>query len=57
MEYCTIEKAASLLGVSRPTVYKLIKDGQLKRHEVVGSGTPALKINEVKRLAQKRSKR
>lgn len=48
MEYCTIQDGAKLLGVSRPTVYKRIKERKLKVYEVLGR--PALKLSEVSRL-------
>jgi excisionase family DNA binding protein len=48
MEYCTIQDGAKLLGVSRPTVYKRIKEEKLKVYEVLGR--PALKLSEVARL-------
>lgn len=55
MEYVTIKKAAELLGVSRPTVYKLIADGKLKVREFVGR--PAIATSEIqKHVNGKRSK-
>lgn len=48
MEYCTIQDGAKLLGVSRPTVYKRIYEGKLKKYEVLGR--PALKLSEISRL-------
>ena len=47
MTYCTIKEGAAMLNVSRPTVYKLIKDGKLRRY--VSMGRPALKVSEVRR--------
>lgn len=52
LNYCTIENAAIILKVSRPTVYKLIKDGQLGRYTVLGR--PALKVSEVNKVARLR---
>ena len=48
MEYCTIQDGAKLLGVSRPTVYKRIREEKLKVYEVLGR--PALKLSEVAKL-------
>jgi excisionase family DNA binding protein len=48
MEYCTIQDGAKLLGVSRPTVYKRIREDKLKVYEVLGR--PALKLSEVAKL-------
>jgi len=53
--HCTIEKAAEILSVSRPTVYSLISKGELKRHAISGSDMPALRIKDVKKLARKRN--
>lgn len=50
MEYCTIEGAAKILKVSRPTVYKLIKQGRLGRYTVLGR--PALRLTEVNRVTR-----
>jgi len=55
MEYCTIQEAAKILNLSRPTVYKMIEDGDLKRYFLLGR--PALKLSQVRlvrnRLAKK----
>jgi excisionase family DNA binding protein len=48
MEYCTIQDGAKLLGVSRPTIYKRIKEDKLKVYEVLGR--PALKLSEIAKL-------
>jgi len=48
MEYCTIQDGAKLLGVSRPTIYKRIREDKLKVYEVLGR--PALKLSEIARL-------
>lgn len=48
MEYCTIQDGARLLGISRPTIYKRIKEEKLKVYEVLGR--PALKLSEIARL-------
>lgn len=53
MEYCTIGGAAKILKVSRPTVYKLIKNGALGRYRMLGR--PALKLREVHRVAEERN--
>lgn len=52
MQYCTIEGGAKILKVSRPTVYKLIKEGHLGRYRVLGR--PALKLTEVNKVARLR---
>jgi excisionase family DNA binding protein len=54
MEYCTIQDGAKLLGVSRPTVYKRIKEKKLKVYEVLGR--PALKLAEVAQLYKNTSR-
>lgn len=51
MEYCTIQEAAKILNLSRPTVYKMIEDGTLNRH--LALGRPALKLSQVNRLKEK----
>jgi len=33
---CTLENAASAIGVSKPTVYKLIKAGQIETVRIAG---------------------
>lgn len=45
MEYVTITKAAELLGVSRPTVYKMIANGLIKTRQFVGR--PAIAMSEI----------
>lgn len=55
MEYCTITSGAEILKVSRPTVYKFISEGKLGVYTVLGR--PALKLNEVNRVARTRSKK
>ena len=55
MEYCTIQEAAELLAVSRPTVYKMIESGDLERATMLGR--PALKKSAVLRLKAKRDKK
>lgn len=45
VEYVTIKKAAEMLGVSRPTVYKLIAEGKIKTREFVGR--PAIAVSEI----------
>jgi excisionase family DNA binding protein len=45
VEYVTIKKAAEMLGVSRPTVYKMIADGKLRVREFVGR--PAIAMSEI----------
>lgn len=55
MVYVTISKAAEMLGVSRPTVYKMIADGKLKVREFVGR--PAIAVSEItKRVQSRKSK-
>jgi excisionase family DNA binding protein len=54
MEFCTIVQAAQMLKISRPTVYKLIGDGLLKRYVVIGR--KALKVADVKKLARQMSR-
>lgn len=49
--YCSIQEAAAILGVSRPTVYRMIETGDLKREVMLGR--PALRLSEVKKVAQK----
>lgn len=55
MEYCTIQEAAKILNLSRPTVYKLIDEGKLKRYLLLGR--PALKLSDVTKLAAKNGDR
>ncbi len=55
MEYCTIQEAAALLNVSRPTVYKMIEEGELDRTTMLGR--PALRKTAVLRLKLKRDKK
>jgi excisionase family DNA binding protein len=45
VEYVTITKAAEMLDVSRPTVYKMIADGKLRVRKFVGR--PAIAITEI----------
>ena len=45
--YYSIQQTAKELGKSRPTVYKMIKDGKLKA-EII-AGRPAVAIKEVER--------
>jgi len=52
VEYVTIKKAAELLGVSRPTVYKMIADGKLRIREFVGR--PAIATTEIERAQRTR---
>lgn len=47
--FYSIKQAALELGKSRPTVYKLIRDGKLKAQTV--AGRPAIAIVEVERYA------
>ncbi len=47
MEYVTIKKAAELLGVTRPTVYKLIADGKVKVRRI--AERPAIAAAEIVR--------
>jgi excisionase family DNA binding protein len=55
VEYVTIKKAAEMLGVSRPTVYKLIAEGKIKTREFVGR--PAIAVSEIaKRKANGKAK-
>jgi excisionase family DNA binding protein len=55
MEYVTISGGAGILKVSRPTVYKFISEGKLGVYTVLGR--PALKLNEVNRIAKKRAQK
>jgi excisionase family DNA binding protein len=55
MEYVTISAGAGILKVSRPTVYKFISEGKLGVYTVLGR--PALKLNEVNRVARKRARK
>ena len=54
MEYCTIQEAAKILNLSRPTVYKMIEDGDLDRYLLLGR--PALKLSQVNKLRDKLAK-
>ena len=54
MEYCTIQEAAKILHLSRPTVYKLIEKGKLKRFMLLGR--PALNLAQVSQMAKKNGK-
>ncbi len=45
--YCTISEAAQIIGVTRPTIYRMIKDGELKRFKMLGR--PAIKVTEAKK--------
>jgi excisionase family DNA binding protein len=49
VEYVTITKAAEMLDVSRPTVYKMIADGKLRVRQFVGR--PAIAITEISKHA------
>lgn len=51
--YCSIKEAAQIIGVTRPTIYRMIEDGELKREVMLGR--PALKLSEVKREADRQS--
>ena len=51
VNYCTIKQAAKMLRVSRPTVYRMIRDGELKKYHALGR--PALDVAQVKKAAQK----
>ena len=53
VDYVTIKKAAELLGVTRPTVYKLIADGKLKVRRFVGH--PAIAKAEIERYVNGKS--
>jgi len=55
MEYVTISDGADILKVSRPTVYKFISEGKLGVYTVLGR--PALRLNEVNRIAKKRARK
>jgi excisionase family DNA binding protein len=44
----TIKRAAEELGKSRPTVYKMIRDGKLKIQTI--AGRPVIAIHEVQRI-------
>lgn len=46
----SISQAARLLGVSRPTIYKFVREGRLERIEL-GSRTVRLRLNDVRALA------
>lgn len=46
----SISQAARLLGVSRPTVYRFIREARLERIEL-GSRTVRLRLNDVRALA------
>jgi excisionase family DNA binding protein len=46
--YLTIKQAAEELGRSRPTVYKMIRDGKLKIQKFAGK--PVVAISEVERV-------
>lgn len=50
--YYTIKRAAEALGKSRPTVYRLIRDGELKAQKVAGH--PAIAITEIEKYQQRR---
>ncbi|TWT98538.1 helix-turn-helix domain-containing protein [Stieleria varia] len=47
----TYVEAAAIIGVSRPTVSKLVRDGFLKRRFVGNSTRPRLLRSEVKEYA------
>jgi excisionase family DNA binding protein len=49
--YYTIKRAAEELGKSRPTVYKMIRDGKLRVQTV--AGRPAIAISEVEKQRSK----
>jgi predicted DNA-binding protein (UPF0251 family) len=51
VEYVTITKAAKILGVTRPTVYKMIADGKLKVRRFI-LDTPGIAIAEIERAAR-----
>lgn len=51
--YCSIQEAAAIIGVSRPTIYRMIEDGELKRETMLGR--PALRLSEVKKRAGRKS--
>ena len=53
--YCTIQDGAKMLKVTRPTVYRMIRDGELARHKVLGR--PALKVAQIKRILAQEPKR
>ena len=49
--YCSISEAAGIIGVTRPTIYRMIADGELKRETMLGR--PAIRLREVERLSNK----
>ncbi len=39
MKWLTVTEAADYLGVSRPTLYRLVRSGELVAHRIAGKGT------------------
>ena len=50
----TVSEAARLLGVSRPTVYRLIDAGELATRSVTGTHKQMVPLTEVQRLRESR---
>jgi excisionase family DNA binding protein len=50
--FYSIKQAAEALGKSRPTVYRMIKDGELKVQTFAGK--PAIAIREIERMQRSR---
>jgi excisionase family DNA binding protein len=53
-KFYSIKQAAKALGKSRPTIYRMIRDGELKVQTFAGK--PAIAISEVQRARRPKRK-
>jgi excisionase family DNA binding protein len=50
----TVSEAARLLGVSRPTLYRLIDAGELSTHKMTATRKQMVPLTEIQRLRESR---